>query len=329
MARRKKHEEHENHERWLVSYADFITLLFAFFVVMYAVSSVNEGKYRVLSDSLVAAFRAPAKSLHPIQVGKIAKSPYQDNLSIRSSPAVVRPPYMPAPRVATRGRGAGPDVDASPTRALETIAHEVVAALSPLIDAGVVSVRSSPDWVEVEINTEILFASGSAALAPDARQILERLAVVLRHFPNPVQVEGFTDDAPISSPAFPSNWELSAGRAATVVRLFAELEVEPERMTAIGFGQYRPAADNATAEGKAKNRRVLVVIRATGDAAQLAQSFMEAKNGVATVATDIPVPERDAPPPAGTGQVHPSPQVIAPPIHLPFPTRGLAPTPDA
>lgn len=328
MARRKKHEEHENHERWLVSYADFITLLFAFFVVMYAVSSVNEGKYRVLSDSLVAAFRAPAKSLHPIQVGKSAKSPYQDHLSIRASPAVVQLPDIPAPRAAAEGRGTGPCSEASPVRALETIAQEVTAAMSPLIDAGLVRVRSFPDWVEVEINTELLFASGSAALAPEARQILARLAVVLRHLSNPVQVEGFTDDAPISSPAFPSNWELSAGRAATVVRLFAELEVQPERMTAIGFGQYRPTADNATAEGKAKNRRVLVVIRATSDAAQLAQSLVAA-NGAAAGAGDNPVPERDAPPATDTSPVRPAPQVIAPPIRLPFPTRGLAPAPDA
>lgn len=329
MARRKKHEEHENHERWLVSYADFITLLFAFFVVMYAVSSVNEGKYRVLSESLVAAFRAPAKSLHPIQVGSPAKSPYQDHLSIRASPVVIQLPSMPVPRTTVQAGGARPGAEASPARALETIAQEVTAALSPLIDAGLVHVRSSPDWVEVEINTEILFASGSAALAPEARRILERLAVVLRHFPNPVQVEGFTDDAPISSSTFPSNWELSAGRAATVVRLFAELEVEPERMVAIGFGQYRPAADNATAEGKAKNRRVLVVIRATGDAAQLAKSFVEAKNGTATVATDIPLPKGDALPPASTGQAHPMPQVVAPPIRLPLPIRGVAPMPDA
>lgn len=328
MARRKKHEEHENHERWLVSYADFITLLFAFFVVMYAVSSVNEGKYRVLSDSLVAAFRASPKALHPIQVGNPAKSPYQDHLSIRSSPAVVQLPDMPAPRAAAQAGEARPGAEASPASALDSIAQEVTAALSPLIDAGVVRVRSSPDWVEVEINTEILFASGSAALAPDARQILARLAVVLRHFPNPVQVEGFTDDAPINTPAFPSNWELSAGRAATVVRLFAELEVEPERMTAIGFGQYRPVADNATAEGRAQNRRVLVVIRATSEAGQLAQSLV-AVSGIAEVTDEITVPEQDAPPPAGTGQVHPAPQVIAPPIRLPFPARELVLTPSA
>ena len=107
MARKKKHEEHENHERWLVSYADFITLLFAFFVVMYSVSSVNEGKYRVLSDALVAAFRAPAKSMTPIQVGTVAKSPSGVQFSIRKSPAVVKTFDRPLPIAARQGRSKG------------------------------------------------------------------------------------------------------------------------------------------------------------------------------------------------------------------------------
>ncbi|MGK2914383.1 MAG: OmpA family protein [Porticoccaceae bacterium] len=114
----------------------------------------------------------------------------------------------------------------------------------------------------MEINTSILFASGSGQLMRDAQPVLEKLGVVLATLPNFVHVEGFTDDHPISTPIYPSNWELSAGRAATVVRLFAGYGVAPQRMTSIGYGEYRPIADNISVAGRAANRRVVVVVLA-------------------------------------------------------------------
>ena len=95
MARKQKHEEHENHERWLVSYADFITLLFAFFVVMYSISSVNEGKYRVLSDAIVAAFRSQEKSIRPIQVGEPTRAPKSTQMEVQKTPGIVKSPNPP------------------------------------------------------------------------------------------------------------------------------------------------------------------------------------------------------------------------------------------
>lgn len=340
MARKKKHEEHENHERWLVSYADFITLLFAFFVVMYAVSSVNEGKYRVLSESLVAAFRSPTKSILPIQVGNTAKSPFSDAVDFRQAPIAIELPNLPAPRIE-------PDEEQAPQQhqgssdakkssdaeaaqeALAQISGEIEQAMGAMIEKGLVSVRRSQHWVEVEINTSILFPSGSATLSRAALPILENLASILKRFPNAIHVEGFTDDVPINNVIFPSNWELSAGRAASVVHLFTEAGLEPERLVAIGYGEYRPAADNGTAEGRAKNRRVVLVIQSTADPREINEG-LASLNSTAAPAAAASAPEKPTvqhPTNPGAMRAPGKFPVIAPPIRLPFDHMMNTPAP--
>ncbi len=295
MARKPKHEEHENHERWLVSYADFITLLFAFFVVMYSISSVNEGKYRVLSDSMVSAFKSSNKSLKPIQVGHLARSPQSANLEFKDTSQPIKVPESPMsiPSRANKTEGhyseqevqfsefpmaderfmqqrqgsdEGQQQSDADKRAAEiqlgNLANEIEMAMQPLIDRDLIAVKRSKQWIEVEINTSILFTSGSANMQEQSLPILEALARILYAFPNDLRVEGFTDNVAIKSQQYPSNWELSAARAASVVRLFASEGIEPERMAAIGYGEFRPVASNDTREGRIKNRRVLVVITA-------------------------------------------------------------------
>ena len=271
MARKKKHEDHENHERWLVSYADFITLLFAFFVVMYSVSAVNEGKYRVLSDSLVAAFRSPAKSLDPVQMGNPMRAPpvpHQDQNPMAPArpgtmPQLTKPIQVgdPVTRMAAAAE-AQAKIDTERAKAITQMAKEMEQALATLIDQDLVSVRRSKFWMEVEIKTSILFPSGSAQLAPSATDTLKKVAEILNRYPNPIHVEGFTDNKPIRTLAFPSNWELSAARAASVVRLFSSSGIKPERMAAIGYGEHQSIADNATPEGRNANRRVVLVVLA-------------------------------------------------------------------
>ncbi len=260
MARKKKHEEHENHERWLVSYADFITLLFAFFVVMYSISSVNEGKYRVLSDSMVAAFRAAPKSIEPVQVGREAKSPRDTTLEQRTDPNVIRRPLMPIPRKTMDQQDKINSERASSPAALKAMAEKIEKAMAGLIVKNMVSVRRSDFWLEVEINTNILFQSGVSRLQEKAIPTLSEIAKILRDFPNPIRVEGFTDNLPINTLTFPSNWELSAARSASVVHVFMDSGISPERMAAIGYGEYRPVADNSTEDGRNKNRKVVIVI---------------------------------------------------------------------
>ena len=294
MARKPKHEEHENHERWLVSYADFITLLFAFFVVMYSVSSVNEGKYRVLSDAMVASFQESQKSLKPIQVGKTARSPQQANLVFSDTSTPIPTPestmkmvtranknegqhqeqemdFSEFPMAEARLVSEGQESDSSESGAntqglseaqLGAIANEIEAAMQPLIDRDLISVKRTRRWIEVEIKTDILFASGSANMQPQSIPVLEALSGILAAFPNDMRIEGFTDNVAIKSSIYPSNWELSAARASSVVRLFSVNGVEPERMAAIGYGEFRPLMSNETLEGRTKNRRVMVVVTA-------------------------------------------------------------------
>ena len=272
MARRYAYVEEENHARWLVSYADFITLLFALFVVMYAISSVNEGKHRVLSDTLMAAFENPQLSLDSIQSDDDVRSlaSNEDSHAAAEGAEVVHEPEGLAPVADAVDELTVPGGDAQdemPLLDMKTVTDQLQETMAPLIDDDLVRVGQEQGWVEVEINSSALFASGSARIAPAAIDVLAEVADILRGVPNPIRVEGFTDNVPINTVNFPSNWELSAARAASVVHLFMKYGVPPERMVALGYGEYRPIAKNDTEQGRNKNRRVVIVI-ATGEQAK-------------------------------------------------------------
>lgn len=260
MGRKKQPEEHVNHERWLISYADFITLLFAFFVVMYSISSVNEGKYRVLSTSMVTAFGTPVRSLEPIQVGEL----------VRDKPKGLDEAFKNLSAIAEYGTSdeqydeveADLDEPSEDPAGLAAVAAEIDEKLKDFVDVGSVGITTAGDKLEVEVTSRVLFDSGSSALTANARPLLKELAFVLKHLDYDIQVKGYTDTVPIQTYIYPSNWELSAARAATVVRLFSELEVSPERMVSMGYGEFHPVASNDTAEGRAKNRRVVIVVQA-------------------------------------------------------------------
>ncbi len=252
MRRRAHAEEHENHERWLVSYADFITLLFAFFVVMYSLSSVNEGKYRVLSDSLVSAFRSVNINTRGEQIVPGSRTPIAASAlpQIRAKP-VVSPNNV---REEERKRQA--------REKMRGMAGEIKGVLASLVREGKVSVTEGLKGITVEINASVLFPLGEARLQPDAVKALRAVAEVAATADFPIIVEGHTDPTPIATPQFPSNWELSGARASSVVRLFIESGVAPQRLTATGFGEQRPVTSNDTQEGRARNRRVTILIEA-------------------------------------------------------------------
>jgi chemotaxis protein MotB len=275
MARKHKHEEHQNHEAWAIPYGDLVTLLLAFFVVMYAISSVNEGKFRVLSDSLQAAFRGTPKTLDPVQVGEKSRGSGADiAVSIVQQANIEGQPrqMLEAISLAQKdGKGLGPSrlngtgkggsqVEVVVPPELAKVADEVEKALALLVDAELVTVRRHSFWIEVEIRADILFASGIATISPSAVPALQALATTLAPYPNPVRVEGHTDNVPIRTVAFPSNWELSAARAASVVHLLANGGVSPDRLSVIGLGEWHPMQPNDTVEGRNANRRVLLVI---------------------------------------------------------------------
>lgn len=247
MARRKREEEHDNHERWLVSYADFITLLFAFFVVMYALSSINEGKYRVLSDSLTNAFRNV-----PINVPSLAMTPQAP----LAPPVAVPVPKPPAADAQEKNRQ-------KQREKMKNMAQSIMEALAPLVREGKVRLLETSRGVTIEIADSALFSVGQAVLNKESSLALRAVAEVIATSDFPVTIEGHTDNVPIKTAQFPSNWELSAVRATTVLRIFADAGVPPDRLTAIGYGDTRPVEPNDSIEGRARNRRVSIQIDST------------------------------------------------------------------
>jgi chemotaxis protein MotB len=264
MARKRKHEEHQNHEAWAIPYGDLVTLLFALFTVMYAMSSVNEGKFRVLSDSMIAAFHGAPKSLQPVNIGEKEPGKGGERPLTGIVPTVLM--KIREQKIAGEGRSPSdpelvraPDPQATPA-ALIRMEREVQNAMQGLIDAKLVTVRRESLWLEIEINTDILFASGVSDFAPAAAPVLDRLADVLKPFPNPIRVEGHTDNRPIKTASYPSNWELSAARAASVVHEFTKVGIDPLRLEIVGFGEFHPRQTNDTVEGRNANRRVSILV---------------------------------------------------------------------
>jgi chemotaxis protein MotB len=270
MVRRRREDIHVNHERWLISYADFITLLFAFFVVMYSISQVNDSKYRVLSETFIDAFNRPVDAqtskdpadeaspsrtqIAPIELDNAARDKSQLEEQV---PLIVD--IEPA-----LDRG---DDAVDETRSLITTSDEltqisdlVSEKFSALIGERLIQVTSNELWLQIELKDSIIFSSGSADTSEQSRKIFDEIASILADYSNPVQVEGFTDNVPINSVRYPTNWELSTARASAIVKHLAAKGVAPERLAAVGYGEYQPVASNDSEQGRAQNRRVTIMI---------------------------------------------------------------------
>ena len=245
---RRYSDPEENSERWMVSYADFITLLFAFFVVMYAISSVNDDKYAVLSETLRQAFSVDVTSPDPIQVGEP---------TLAASPHVVDIPDSHAYADVTDGDTYIEDPVETAKSLLGGFAHQQG-----------VSVTTDNDWLELTINAEVLFSSGQAQLNPQTTVLLDEALAILLSSSNPVTIEGYTDNIANESVRYPSNWELSAARASSVARYFVDQGIRQERMAAVGYGENHPIFTNATPDGRAANRRVVIVVARRSDSSR-------------------------------------------------------------
>ncbi len=238
MARKKYDDTSENHERWLISYADFITLLFAFFVVMYAISSINEEKYRLFAVSLGKALGGRATATVAVDAAIVQpRITLQDLVSKRKSDTLRRERAL-----------------------LKALAADLSDTLAPLVKEGKVRVTQNSRGVTVDINASVLFDPGDATLTPDSMEALRALAARLKDDTHAIAVEGHTDRVPIATPLFKSNWELSAVRASSVVRLFVDSGLDSRRLSAVGNADNFPVAANDTPEGRARNRRVTVTI---------------------------------------------------------------------
>lgn len=256
MVRRRRQEVHVNQERWLISYADFITLLFAFFVVMYSISQVNDNKYRVLSDTFIEAFNQPSH-IQPISDAK-------DNVASSTS-TTIAPIDLGNPAV-TETASVDVDEPVAPNEPVRTsdeltqISDLVSEKFTQLINDQMIQVSSNELWLQIELKDSILFSSGSADTSEQAQKIFDEIADILKGYSNPVQVEGFTDNIPIKSVKYPTNWELSTARASAIVKYLASKGIAPERLSAVGYGEYQPVAANDTEQGRAQNRRVTIMV---------------------------------------------------------------------
>ncbi len=236
----------------MVSYADFITLLFAFFVVMYAISSVNEGKYKTLSDSLGEAFS-----------NKDQQSSESDLIQIGTVPTTIQPIPLENPTtVDVEKRRELSEEILKERKQLSEVSEQFEQVLAPFIDDKLVSVKKNDYWIELEMNSEMLFLSGESELSKKAIPVLKKIAEVINLLPNMINIEGHTDNIPIDNAKFRSNWDLSSARATSVVHEFVKEGINPPRLSAIGYGEFHPIGDNTIEAGRFKNRRVVLVLMA-------------------------------------------------------------------
>lgn len=230
------------HERWLVSYADFMTLLFALFVVMYAATRASDSQIEEVVATLRDTFNITPS---PLDTAAATQAPLSGLHTETVEGAVAASEALTAP---------------ASDLALEAALDDLQAQLSGLEDAPVSDVVVNPDWIEISLSSQAMFESGSTTLTADAVRLMEEIGAFLAEFDNPVIVEGYTDNVPIESARFPSNWELSAFRASVLTRFLQNTGVSGERLTAVGYGENHPLETNATPGGRQANRRVNIVV---------------------------------------------------------------------
>lgn len=252
MERRHKHEEHENDERWLITYADLITLLMVFFVVMWSISRADAAKFAAVAQSMSVAFGTPKGSVIPMPATGTSRSPKQ------------------APKDQSKSKASGASqagASSSKQTKLQSVAKEIEEMIREQGLQDMIKLDGSPDGrkLTIRLRDSILFERGGATLTPDAMALIERVGGVLKNIGMAVNVVGHTDDIPIRSGTYGSNYELSTARStAVVLDLINNVGFPPQMISPSGWGEYRPVVPNDSLENRARNRRVEFVITDEG-----------------------------------------------------------------
>ena len=261
--RQRRHSvERDDVHRWLVSYADYMTLMFALFVVLYAMAMVNEKQFESVTESIGRVFQADTEQIKnkghgddilPVNTPKTNKRLYGNSILEEAGPEVVD------------GEPILSNVsDSQVGNNLTSLESELHTALYDIIESGYAQLQIDGDWLEIELNSGLLFPSGSSSPTPSAKQIINVIYDVIGKTSNYIRVRGYTDNQPINNEVFSSNWELSVYRATAILRSLEFLTVDPARMAIEGYGEYYPSTSNKTREGRAQNRRVVIAISKYG-----------------------------------------------------------------
>lgn len=267
----------DNVHRWLISYADYMTLMFALFVVLYAMAMVNEKPFEAITESLGKIFianehepknRGQGDDILPVNNHRENQILFGD--SVVSEKNTLVDELLENTEIALTAESLADKQSLSNVsnvlegRHLITVEENLNTSLYKLLNDGFVSVEMNGDWLEIQLSSGLLFPSGSSSLMSSAKPILSSIFEVLGPINNFVRIRGYTDNQTINTEIFSSNWELSVYRATSVLRVFEELTMEPARMAIEGYGQYYPIVDNNTSQGRAKNRRVVIAVSKYG-----------------------------------------------------------------
>ena len=278
------HEEgHENSERWLLSYADMITLLMALFIVLFAISQVDQAKLIALSNGLDQYFGEPASKTSSTGILDGSPQAAVDGHAATPNPSATGDPVIPRPGGSTAqaaaqaaARAAGRAQAARQREDLAAVQRRISASLAAKGLTGAVQFEQRDNGLVVNVVTDrVLFELGEASLRPEGRKVLDAVAPALRGLPNALTVEGHTDNVPVSG-RYASNWELSTERATTVLRYLLTRGIPGAQVSAAGYADQRPLSSNASAAGRARNRRVAIVVHAldpSGSAEQAASAI--------------------------------------------------------
>lgn len=258
-----RHEiEQDNVHRWLISYADYMTLLFALFVVLYAMAIIHEEPFETMTDSIGRVFQADdeetknkgqGEDILPVNSSKNEERLYGDGI-LEEAGAELTDGKKELSNIDNKAIGSN----------LESLEEELHAALYELVENGYAELEIDGDWLEIELNSGLLFPSGSASATNNAQTILSVIVPIIDDVSNYLRVRGYTDNQPISTEFFASNWELSVARAVAILRILEEQAINPARMAIEGYGQYYPKASNNDDEGRLQNRRVVIAISKYG-----------------------------------------------------------------
>jgi chemotaxis protein MotB len=261
MARKKSPEKPANHERWLVSYGDFITLLFAVFVTLYAMSQTDKKKVEQVASSYRSAFGvtsgAASSDTNIMKSNELMSIPSLDAQSMQAAKAK---------RAAAKAEGKRKAADLlkrthAKAGEFQKIRTSIKVFLKHYRIEDEVTVENTSKGLVIRLEEASFFDPGSAEVKPEAYAILGRIASAISPYDNPIRVEGYTDDTPVTTNLYRSNWELSSSRAANIVHVFLDnYDILPENISIAGYGEYHPLADNSTEEGRKRNRRVDIVL---------------------------------------------------------------------